>query len=306
MVSKARLDLPLPLGPVTTVSLPSGRSTSMRLRLFWRAPRISTQSAVEDVPTRFFPTTFEPTGDSSRYARSSQIARVKNSLFLETRGELFALLLQLLRNDASERIEKLFVFSQFSLPLLVIDAEKFDDGFVLDVELIEIEIVRAGQTADGRLNRAPGSFAAMDDPFEHPHVLAETGPEKFPVRAFAKPVHVKNKRRIGEALSDLKPMPEVIADVVAAKWQHRHGITPNLANRSGCARGCFRSHRRAEINAVLPVKRLKHERHRIAAASAEDDRANRDAVAFFNIDIERGIVAHGRGEPAVWMRGLFF
>src|SRR5437667_12309930 len=101
MVSKARLDLPLPLGPVTTVSLPSGRPTSMRLRVFWRAPRISTQSAVEDAPTRFSPTTFEPTGASSRYARSSQLSRVKHSLLLETRGDLFALLRQLLRNDAS-------------------------------------------------------------------------------------------------------------------------------------------------------------------------------------------------------------
>src|SRR6266496_5659279 len=87
MVSNARLDLPLPLGPVTTVSLPSGRSTSICLRLFWRAPRISTQSAVEDAATRFFPTTFEPTGDSSRYARSSQISRVKNRNLL---GKQFA------------------------------------------------------------------------------------------------------------------------------------------------------------------------------------------------------------------------
>src|SRR4030095_5481460 len=122
----------------------------MCLRLFWRAPRISTQSAVEDAAPRFFPTTFEPTGDSSRYVCSSHISRVKNrnllgkqfvcfpsgrqqrpySLFLEPGGELFALFLQFRRNDAAKRRKKFLMAGQFSLPLLVIDPEKFDDVFM--------------------------------------------------------------------------------------------------------------------------------------------------------------------------------
>src|SRR5215471_6340545 len=56
MVSKARLDLPLPLGPVTTVSFPNGRTRSKPLRLFWRAPRISTQPCCEGgMMPEFFP-----------------------------------------------------------------------------------------------------------------------------------------------------------------------------------------------------------------------------------------------------------
>ena len=39
MVSKASEDLPEPLSPVTTVSVLRGISTSMFLRLCWRAPR---------------------------------------------------------------------------------------------------------------------------------------------------------------------------------------------------------------------------------------------------------------------------
>src|SRR5207253_11191564 len=73
MVSKARLDLPLPLGPVTTVSLPSGRSTLMPLRLFLRAPRISMQSFDADAAARPFLAIFKPTGDDSRLQRASQI-----------------------------------------------------------------------------------------------------------------------------------------------------------------------------------------------------------------------------------------
>src|SRR5436190_9949562 len=70
MVSKASDDFPLPLGPVTTLSFPSGRSRSMPLRLFWRAPRISTHPRSASALTLFFPPFLEPTGDN-RFTRCS-------------------------------------------------------------------------------------------------------------------------------------------------------------------------------------------------------------------------------------------
>src|SRR6202035_1971597 len=119
MVSKARLDFPLPLGPVTTVSFPSGRSTSIPLRLFCRAPRISMQSCVSDTLARVIFATFEPTGNNSRLRGDSQIlwllrsakrfprrtdARASPSgrrLQRKPRGELLALVLQLFRHHAA-------------------------------------------------------------------------------------------------------------------------------------------------------------------------------------------------------------
>src|ERR1700730_19047150 len=130
MVSKARLDLPDPLGPVITVNLPSGRSTSTPLRLFWRAPRISTQPHSAGAVTHFFSATFEPTGNNPRWHNNSQIS----ALFRETRSELLALLEQLLRHDATERIEELFVLGQFLFPLFVIDLEMVVAAFLLDRE----------------------------------------------------------------------------------------------------------------------------------------------------------------------------
>src|SRR5437667_1957057 len=105
--------------------------------------------------------------------------------------------------------------------------------------------MRAGQPADGRLERATASLAAVDDPFEHAHVFTETGPEEFSVRAFAKPIHVKNQRRIGEPLSDIQPVLKIIADVVSAEGQHRHWVAPHspYGTSGGC--GGFRRHRRA-------------------------------------------------------------
>src|ERR1700747_451688 len=77
MVSKASDDFPLPLGPVTTVSFPSGRSRSMPLRLFWRAPRISMQPrSAGSLTLSFFPF-LEHTGDN-RFTRCGlQIFRGK-------------------------------------------------------------------------------------------------------------------------------------------------------------------------------------------------------------------------------------
>jgi len=112
----------------------------------------------------------------------------------------------------------------------MIDPENLDDGFVFDIQLLKIEIVRARHPANGRLDRAATALAPIDDPFEGAHVFAETGPENFSIRVLAEPVHVKNERRIGQALAGPEPMPEIFADVVTAKRQHRHGIAPHFPN----------------------------------------------------------------------------
>src|SRR5438477_6765809 len=234
MVSKASDDLPEPLGPVTTVNFPSGRSTSTPLRLFWRAPRISMHPCFGTAVTRFFLATFEPTGDNSRWKPDSQIS----ALLRETGSELFALLQQLVRNNATERIEKLFVLGQFRFPFFVIDLEQFVDAFVIDFEFCQIEIVQAGQPTDRRFQCTVAAFASIDHPFEHAHVVAETGPKKLAALAFAEPVHVKNERRIGQTFSNCEPMAEIIADVVAAERQHRHRIATDLADRAGSSGSC--------------------------------------------------------------------
>ena len=65
-------------------------------------------------------------------------------LFFESGSEIFALLLQLLRHNAAERVEKPFVRGEFLLPLLVIDSKKLCDANVIDVETINIEIMGSG------------------------------------------------------------------------------------------------------------------------------------------------------------------
>src|SRR4029077_1101109 len=123
--------------------------------------------------------------------------------------------------------------SDLFLPFLVIEAKEFVNGIVIDVELGQVEIVRAGQPADRRLECATASLAPVDDPFEHAHVFTETGPEEFSVCTFAKPIHVKNQRRIGELLCNIEPVLKIIPDVVSAEGQHRHWVAPNSPYRTG-------------------------------------------------------------------------
>ena len=127
----------------------------------------------------------------------------------------------------------------------MIEAKEFVNGVVIDVELRKIEIVRAGQPADWRFECAAASLASVDDPFEHAHVFTETGPKEFPVRAFAKPIHVEDERWIGELLSNIEPMLKVLPDVVTAEGQHRHWVAPHSPYGTGGGCGGFRSHGRA-------------------------------------------------------------
>ena len=55
---------------------------------------------------------------------------------------------------------------------------------------------------------------------------------------------------------------------------------------------------------MLPIERLKHERQSAAPASAENDRADRNAFAFFKIRIEHRIIATRCSESTVGMRGF--
>src|SRR5438045_3224743 len=85
MVSKASDDFPEPLGPVTTVNLPSGRSTSTPLRLFCRAPRTSTQSAAAAAVTHVFSAPFDPTEHNYGDRHASQLSSQRSMIHFSTR-----------------------------------------------------------------------------------------------------------------------------------------------------------------------------------------------------------------------------
>src|SRR3954451_11770653 len=191
------------------------------------------------------------------------------------------------------------------LPFLVIEPEEFVNRIVINVEALHIEIVRARQPTDRRLECATIFLAPVDDPFEHAHVFTKTWPEEFSFCAFAEPIHVKNQRWIGELLSDIEPVLKIISDVIPAERQHRHWIAPHSSYCTGSRCGSLRSHCRAQIHPVTPIERLVNQRHGVTTASAENYCANRHAFTFLDFRVERRIVAHRRSEPAIRVRSLF-
>ena len=99
-----------------------------------------------------------------------------------------------------------------------------------------------------------------------------------------------------------RPVPQVVAHVVAAERQHRHRVAAHHADLAGRRGGGLRAERRAEEHAVLPVERLEHQRDVGPPARAEDDRADRHALRVLPRGRERRALRRRRGEAAVRVR----
>src|SRR5436190_8363570 len=196
------------------------------------------------VTTRFYLASW-PT---RRRAARPGITLALGSGVRQAAGKILALSLQFLRNNPAQRVEEFRVPLKFHVPLVRIDSEQLVHLLnVYSGEFVQIEIFDSRQEADWRLGRACNSFTALENPFQNAHVVPETRPEKFAISVFTEPIHVKDQRRPGESLTHLEPMREIIANVVAAERQHRHGIAPHLPDCACCGGGRLRSHCRADI-----------------------------------------------------------
>src|SRR4051812_9633968 len=145
-----------------TVSWPSGRSRSIPLRLFWRAPRISTHPLSGGAVTQGFSAVVEPTEDYP-------IARTGSQIFernLAGRGgyrrlagkpfrDFFPFLEQSLRHIRPERVEELRLAFELRFPFLWLHREQFAQLRIVDViDANQTEIFPLRDEADRRFVRA--------------------------------------------------------------------------------------------------------------------------------------------------------
>ena len=169
-------------------------------------------------------------------------------------------------------------------------------------EAVPMDVLVARHPADGSFAAQGAAVCAIHHPLQHAHILAIAGPQELAVGILQEPIHMKNPGCLTQAARHLDPMPEIVAHVIAAEGQHRHGVAAHLADGAGCGRGHFRSHRRAGINARAPIEGLIHQRHRRRAAAAEDERADRHALGSFPRRIDSGALRRGRGETGIGVR----
>src|SRR4030095_7292557 len=178
---------------------------------------------------------------TAAHARASP--REASTLKREPFSRLVLLFEQLVRQIGFERLEKLFLSFQLLRPLVRLDRQQLAHACPRNaLESVEIEILRSRDATDWTLPGSTPAFTAIDDPFQDSHVVPKAGPEKFPGGVFAEPINMKNERRPRWPRPVLEPVPEIVADVVAAERQHGHRIAPHLADRAGRGGGGVGGH----------------------------------------------------------------
>src|SRR4030095_4376585 len=176
----------------------------------------------------------------------------KSAFAAKARNEQFALENKFFRQTIMQLEKQLILRNQLALHIRTVDFLHFGKSLSRVFKAGPFEIFIAGHPANRRLLRRHPSVHPVENPFEHTHVFAETGPEKVAVSVFSKPIHVKNCWRLPEALRHPKPISEIIAQMIAAERQHGHWIAPHLAGPSSSRSRPFTRHSRPEIDAISP------------------------------------------------------
>ena len=202
---------------------------------------------------------------------------------------------------AVEFHEELVLQEELAVPLGGVDLLELLEGLGGDLfpETGHVDVLVLGDPADRSLERMGTLLAALDDPLEHAHVVAESGPEEFPLGALAEPVHVEDARHVLHEAPHLQPVGEVVAHVVAAEGEHRHRVAAHLADRAGRGRRHLGADGRAEVDTVDPVEGLEDERHRRGAATAEDHRADPHSLGILPVGIDDRAVLRRCGKAAI-------
>ena len=163
----------------------------------------------------------------------------------------------------------------------------------------------AGHVADRGLDRLGLALHALDDPLEHPAVLAEAGPQEAAVLVATEPVDVEDARHLRGVvlLAHVDPVAEVVAGVVADERQHRHRVAAHDADLAGRGRGGLGGEGRAHEGAVDPVAGLGDQRDRRLATAAEEDRVDRDTARVVVLRGEDRALLDRRAVAAVGVAG---
>src|SRR5438093_9958342 len=84
--------------------------------------------------------------------------------------------------------KELVVRCQLALPQIALQPHHLPEAFRAEIETAPVEIAVFGLQSEWGLHAVRAIAAAIDDPFQHAHVLPKTGPSEFAARIGAKPV----------------------------------------------------------------------------------------------------------------------
>src|SRR5215831_19396728 len=88
--------------------------------------------------------------------------------------------------------EEPVVLRELARPACLVDAHHLREALGREVEPGPVEVAVRGLESERSLDRVTAAAAALDDPLQHPHVLAEAWPRKATVLVGPEPVHVED------------------------------------------------------------------------------------------------------------------
>src|SRR5256714_10819625 len=95
---------------------------------------------------------------------------------IETPGELFVLFTEFAGKALAEFLEELPRIGEVILPVFRRYAQELAEGLGRDVQAIEGQRIARGHVTDRRFLSASPAFDALENPFQHAHIFAKTGP----------------------------------------------------------------------------------------------------------------------------------
>src|SRR5271157_3485988 len=190
----------------------------------------------------------------------------------------------------------------FGKPAVHVHAQQPGEIGGRETKSLGIQIRRLGKPANWRIHSVYFAIAALEDPFQHTAVLAESGPEELAVLVGAEPVHVIDLRELGAGPgADPEIVGEVVAHVVAAEGEHRHRVAAKFSDFAGGGRGGFAARSRPQKRSVLPTERLGHEWNNPSSAATEKNCVDRHTLGVLPLRSNHGALPCRNGEAAIGM-----
>lgn len=185
--------------------------------------------------------------------------------------ESVALVRDCLWQFVADLIEELLLGGKLFSPLVFVERHDFVEVFLREVETFSVEVCPVRHGAYECLCAAYLTGCTVDDPFEHACVLAKSRPEPLAVVGLAEPVDVEDCWWVLGLGCNVEPVLEVVADVVADEWKHRHGVAADTRlEADGCC-GDLGAHNGSDEGSVCKALGLEYKRHGVGTASSEDE-----------------------------------
>ena len=184
-------------------------------------------------------------------------------------------------------------FCDFLLPEVLINIKELVEDLRCNLVLntLEVDVTLLGKVTDSSFFSVDSALAALDDPVENSHVIAEAGPHEVTFLVLLEPVNIEDLRSlVAELLAHFEPVCPVVTNIVADEGLHCHRIVTENADSTYSSSCCLGGNSRTDVSSVCPVEGLIYQRSGGSTSAAEDDSGNGNTVRIVELRRYAGAV----------------